>query len=410
MKHAIAIVVTLASASACLAQEGAIVTLTQAQPFSASVITATGRVQPLVCAKVGARVSGRIADFARRGDGTMLDAGMTVQAGEELFRLDTTTFDNAVASAQAALNFAQANYDNLAAKTRPERIVQLEQAIGELEARREEVASDKLRYERLVKKDTLPEKKLEEVSTQLRVLGAGLEIARARLREAQAGATASEKAVAAARIEEARAMLKTAQTDLRDSVVRAPFAGLVVRRLKSPGDYVASQPHTEVVELMSVDELEVELKLPEAYFKLVQADKTPVALRCAGMDQVLETKVGRVVGAIDAANGTFSVRVPIRKEQRDGIAPGSFVTAAVRLDARTLGVLVPLRAIVEADGQAVVFVAHEGKMVRRVVEVGDRLTESGVVKAGLAPGEKVLVGPPGSLTDGASLPEYLKSK
>ena len=410
MKHVIAIVLVWMPAWACLGGEGSILTLAEAQPSSANVITATGRVQPLVNARVGSRVGGRIADFGRKADGTMLDAGMTVQAGEELFHLDTTTFDNAVGSAQAALNSAQANYDNLVAKTRPERITQLEQAIAELEARREELASDKLRYERLVKKDTLPEKRLEEVNTQLRVLGAGLEIARARLKEAQAGATETEKAVAAARIEEARAMLKTAQTDLRDSVVRAPFAGLVVRRLKSPGDYVTGQPHTEVVELMSVDLLEVELKLPEAYFKLVQADKTPVALRSAALGKVLETKVGRVVGAIDAATGTFSVRVPIDKEQRDGIAPGSFVTAQVRLDARALGVLVPLRAIFETDGQAVVFVAREGKMVRRAVEVGDRLTESGVVKAGLAPGEKVVVGPPESLRDGAPLPEYLQSK
>ncbi|MCY2928459.1 MAG: efflux RND transporter periplasmic adaptor subunit [Planctomycetota bacterium] len=327
MNRAIAIALMWIPAGACLAREASILTLAEAQPFSADVITATGRVQPLVNAKVGARVSGRIADFGRRADGAFLDAGMTVQAGEELFHLDTTTFDNAVASAQAALNSAQANYDNLVAKTRPERIKQLEQAIAELEARREELASDKLRYERLVKKDTLPEKRLEEVNTQLRVLAAGLESARARLQEAQAGATETEKAVAAARIEEARAMLKTAQTDLRDSVVRAPFAGLIIHRFKSPGDYVASQPHTEVIELMSVDELEVELKLPEAYFKLVQAGRTVVALRSTALNKVLETKVGRVVPAIDAANGTFAVRVPIRKEDRDGIAPGTFVTA-----------------------------------------------------------------------------------
>ncbi|MEI7834889.1 MAG: efflux RND transporter periplasmic adaptor subunit [Planctomycetota bacterium] len=410
MKHVIAIALMWTWVTACLAEEGAILTLAEAQPSSTNVITATGRVQPLVNAKMGARVGGRIADFGRRADGAMLDAGMTVQAGEELFHLDTTTFDNTVASAQAALNSAQAYYDNLVAKTRPERITQLEQAIAELEARREERASDKERYERLVKTDTLPEKRLEEVNTQLRVLAAGLMIARARLMEAQAGATETEKAVAAARIEEARAMLKTAQTDLRDSVVRAPFAGLVVRRFKSPGDYVAAQPHTEVVELMSVDLLEVELKLPEAYFKLVQAGKTPVALRSAGLGQVLETKVGRVVGAVDATNGTFSVRVPISKEQREGIAPGTFVTAQVRLEIQALGVLVPLRAIIETNGQAAVFVAREGQMVRRVVEVGDRLTESGVVKGGLAPGEKVVVGPPESLKDGAPLPEYLKSK
>lgn len=409
MKHMAGIVSVLLAAGACWAEEGTALSLVEAQPFSANVITATGRVQPLVCAKVGARVGGRIADFARQ-NGAMLDSGMTLRAGEEIFHLDTTTFDNAVASAQAALNSAQATYDNLVAKTRPERITQLEQAIRELEARREERLSDKQRYERLVKKDTLPEKRLEEVSTELRVLEAGLEIARARLQEAQTGATATEKAVAAARIEEARAALHTAQTDLRDSVVRAPFTGLITRRFKAPGDYVTAQPHTEVVELMSIDELEVEIKLPEAYFKVVEAGKTVVVLRSPVLAQALETKVGRVVAAIDGASGTFVVRIPIRPEQRGGIVPGTFVTADVRLDAKSLGVIVPLRAIIETDHRAEVFVVREGKMVRRPIEVGDRLTESAVVKSGLVPGEKVVVGPPEALKDGAVLPDYLKTK
>jgi hypothetical protein len=96
--------------------------------------------------------------------------------------------------------------------------------------------------------------------------------------------------------------------------------------------------------------------------------------------------------------------------QRDGIVPGAFLTAEVRLEGQPLGVLVPLRALVEKEGAAAVFVARDGKMVRQAVEVGDRLTESAVIKSGLNRGEKVLVGPAEALKDGAPLPAYLVAK
>ena len=56
-----------------------------------------------------------------------------------------------------------------------------------------------------------------------------------------------------------------------------------------------------------------------------------------------------------------------------------------------------------------VFVAVDGKMARREVQVGDKLTESAIVKAGLEAGQKVVVGPAGALKDGAALPEYLRT-
>jgi hypothetical protein len=46
-------------------------------------------------------------------------------------------------------------------------------------------------------------------------------------------------------------------------------------------------------------------------------------------------------------------------------------------------------------------------MVRIPVEVGDRLTESAVIRSGLAAGEKIVIGPAEALKDGAALPEYL---
>ena len=393
------------------ADEAQSFSIAEAQPFGSTRLSTSGRVQALVCAKVGARVTGRIEEFGKSRDGNMLDAGMSVRAGDILFRLDDTTFQNAVRMAQAARDSAQAQLDNLKAKTRPERLEQLRQAVAELDSRLADQEREEKRFRRLVEEEkTLPARRLEEAQTQLGSLKALRRIAQARLDEAEAGATKTEVAIAEAQVAQAQAALKAAQDDLRDATVRSPFDALLTHRFKSAGDYVTGTPHTEVVELTSLDQLEVELRLPETYFRQVEAGKTFAVLRGSVLRKELRLPVGRVVPAIDAATGTFSVRVPVPADQRDGIVPGAFVTAEVSLEDQPLGVLVPVRALLEKEGGTAVFVAKDGKTFRQAVEVGDRLTESVVIKSGLTRGDKVLVGPVGTLTDGAALPAYLVSK
>jgi multidrug efflux pump subunit AcrA (membrane-fusion protein) len=356
-------------------------------------------------------VSGTIVEFGKDAAGNMLDAGMTVKAGDVLFRLDETTFRNAIGSSEAALKSAQAALANLTAKTRPERMEQLRQGLAELDARLADRQREQERFRRLVEDEkTLPAKRLEDVQTELAVLRTQRKAAQAKLEEAENGPTPTEIAVAAAQAHQAQTALKIAQDDLRDSTVRAPFDGAITKRFVGPGDYCTGTPHTEVLELVSMDKLEVELRLPEAYYSLVQPGKTQVTLRSPLLKADLKLPVTRVVARIDASSGMFPVRVAIPPASRGGIVPGVFVSADVSVDARGAGVIVPLRAIVMEAGKAAVFVAQDGKMARREVDLGDKLTESAVVKAGLEAGQKVVVGPAGALKDGAALPEYLLKK
>jgi multidrug resistance efflux pump len=388
-----------------LAEERAAVSLVTAQPLAAAQITATGRVQALVAAQVGARVSGTIAEFGRNESNQMLDVGMTVKAGEVLFRLSDTTFANAVRVAEATNQSASAALANLTAKTRDERLEQLRQTLAELDVRLADRQRDESRYQRLVEVEkTLPAKRLEEVQTEVAVLKSQRKSAEARLQEAENGPTKTEIALAEARVRETEVALKIAKDDLRDSTVVAPFDGMITRRFRSPGDYVMNAPHTEVLELVSMDKLEVELRVPETYFASVQAGRTQVTLRSPLLKGDLKLTVGRVVSQIDPASGVFAVRVPIPAELRNGIVPGVFVSADVAVGSAVSGVIVPQRALVQAGGKAFVFVAEGGKMSRRTVEVGDKLTESVIIKSGLTAGQKVVVGPVESLLDGAALP------
>jgi multidrug resistance efflux pump len=288
--------------------------------------------------------------------------------------------------AEANVKSALANLANLKAPARPEKLEWLQAAIEELDIRVADRKRDEQRFRRLVEEEkSLPATRLEAVQTELAVLQAQRKVAQAKLDEAKNGPTATEIAIAQAKVEEYQVALKIAKDDMRDSTVKAPFAGLVAKRLKSPGDYATGAPHTDVLTLVSTERLEVELRLPEAYLGAVAADKTPVVLSSTMLKKDFKTTIGRLVPNIDTASGTFAVRVAIPADA--ALAPGAFVTARVAVDNSASGVLVPQRAIIQADG--------------------DRLTESVIVNSGLQPGQKLIVGPADMLKDGAALPANL---
>jgi len=404
----IPVLTVLCLAASARAQVGQPLSIVTAQSVTANAVTATGRLQPVITARLSPRISGQMVELGTDAQGHMLDAGALVTKGQVLFRLDDTTFSNNAAAAGAMLNSATAALDNLQAKTRAERLEQLRQAMAELDLQIANQEKDVARYKQLVEVDkTLPEKRLEDVALELARTKTQRKAAQARLDEAENGATKTEIAMAVARVKEAQVAVKSAQDDVRDTVMHAPFDGLITRRFKSPGDYIAATPPTEVLEIVSLDELEVEFRLPEAYYGRIEEGKTVVKLTSSLLQSTLDAKVTRIIREIDPAKGTFACRTAVTAAQRVGLMPGAFVTAQIQLAQEVGDVVIPQRAVVTEGGTAVVFVAAGGKMKRTEVEVGDRLTEGVLIKSGIQDGAQVLVGPAELLKDGNALPTYL---
>ncbi|OGV88643.1 MAG: hypothetical protein A3K19_31570 [Lentisphaerae bacterium RIFOXYB12_FULL_65_16] len=401
----------LAVAALAPAQETPRLSLVQVQALCGGDVEATGRLLPQFSALVGSRLAAHIAEWGKNDAGQWLDAGMPVKAGQVLFSLDQGTLKASLDRAQAMQASSEAALADLVAPPRRERVDILKASVDELAARLTDRQHDEERYRRLVEDDkTMPVKRLEEARLEATALRSQLVAAQARLDEAVTGPTRTQIAIAEARVAEARAAVAAAALDLRDAEVKAPFDGVITRRMKGLGDYVAGAPFVDVLELVTLDRLEAELRLAEAYLPQVIPGQTKVRLSCPLAPSEQELIVTRVVPQIDPASGTFVFRVAIPPDQATGLVPGAFVTARLAFGQGDAAVLVPLRALSSQGGSNGVFVADNGKMVRRPVEIGSRLTEGVVVRGDLKPGDSVLVGAPEQLTDGAALPEYLMEK
>ena len=134
---------------------------------------------------------------------------------------------------------------------------------------------------------------------------------------------AAERDVAQQQVAQSRERLRVSGLDallasaqLRQRVLRAPFAGVVVDRMVEPGERVEDRP---LLHLAAIDRLRVEVVVPAAQFGTI-ADGTPATVQpdLPGVDAV-DAQVSLVDPLVDAASNTFRVRLAI--DNRDGAVP-----------------------------------------------------------------------------------------
>ncbi len=120
----------------------------------------------------------------------------------------------------------------------------------------------------------------------------------ARYKGAKAGLAAAETAVAMAR------------KALNDSVVRAPFDGLVVKRFVNEGEYASVMPATPLVTIEEIDPVDLRIQVPSTDMAQVAAG-SPVHVRLPATGQELDLRLTRVVPSSDPHTRTFSAIVEI---------------------------------------------------------------------------------------------------
>ncbi len=190
-----------------------------------------------------------------------------------------------------------------------------------------------------------------------------------------------------AQVEAARAGLAAASEGEAYTMVRAPFAGVVTRRLAEPGEAVA--PGTPLMEFAALGAQRVLVDLPPESAAQLRARGAASVLY--GGQRIASSSV-TVYPAADAATGTVRARVNLPPDTA-GLAPGQHVKVAVALGERGR-LTVPESALVErSELRAVYVVDAQGRVSLRQLRLGRREGERVEVLAGLVAGERVAVEP-----------------
>jgi len=224
---------------------------------------------------------------------------------------------------------------------------------------------------------------------------------------------ADETAVEVARqqLGVARGTLGVAQQFQDDTIIRAPFDGVVTVKSAQPGQIVSPQFQGGggIATIVDMDSLEVEVDVSENFISRVHANQPATIKLNAYPDWAIPGSIIAVIPTADRAKATVKVRVAF-KEKDDRVVPemGARVSFLEEGTSKPntpapAGVIVPPEAVQGAGDAGVVFVIKDKAVERRAVKLGGKGPDGQVVLSGISAGDKLAVGDLSKLQDGTKI-------
>ncbi len=197
---------------------------------------------------------------------------------------------------------------------------------------------------------------------------------------------------------------------LDDTLIRAPFAGVVTTKNSQPGEMISPMSaggftRTGICTLVDMTSLEIEVDVNESYLHRVQAGQPVVATLDAYPDEKFPAKVIAIIPTADRQKATVKVRVgfaklDVRMLPQMGVKVAFQSAEAPATTTPTRSLVIPAAAVTTVDGHDRAWVLSNGKVERRAITVAARTKDEASVAAGLTAGETVVLHPPADLAEG----------
>lgn len=230
------------------------------------------------------------------------------------------------------------------------------------------------------------------------------DIATARFRKAQAAVLGYQASVGAA-----EANYRAARIAVEQTLIRAPFDGVVLTKSANVGDVItpfssALDAKGAVVTMADMDTLEVEADVSESNLPKVKLEQ-PCEIQLDAMPDVrLRGVVQRIVPTVDRAKATVLVKIRFIDRDPDILpemsAKIAFLEKEMAIEQRTARTVVQPDAIVQRNGKNVVFIMKDEKAVETPIETGEKIGDMMEVLKGPKAGDKVILRPGDGLDNG----------
>ena len=332
-----------------------------------TVFNATGYAVAQRKAAVSSKATGRLEWLGVR-------EGSLARKGEVLARLESRDVVATMEQAAANVKLAEANHEQASVELRD-----AQRAFG--------------RSEELLRKNFVSQ--------------ASHDSALARLDKARSVVAGQQAAIGVA-----EANLRAARVAVDQTLIRAPFDGVVLTKNANVGDVItpfssATGSQAAVVTMADMSTLEVEADVSESSIGKVKTGQPCEIQLDALPGRRFRGVVGSMVPTVDRAKATVTVKVRFIAPDA-GILPEmsakvAFLSEELPESQRTPRTAVQPAALVEREGTVTAFVVLEGRVRQTVIEAGGKLGELIEIRKGLNPGDKVVTKPDARLRDGAAV-------
>ncbi|BAY64133.1 secretion protein HlyD [Calothrix brevissima NIES-22] len=411
-------------------------------------IAASGKVVPVQSVNISPKNPGVLGEL-------YVEQGDRVKQGQVIARMDVGEIQAQILQYQANIAQAQAQLDEARAGSRPQEIAQAKARLAQVEAqlasalagnRAQEIGQAQAqvesaqaqvnltqarveRYRELTRQGATSQDQLDQYISENSRAKASLQEAQKRLSLLQSGTRseeidAKEAAVTEARaalvllqngsrpeeiaqrqaaVKAAQAQLKAAQVRLADTVIRAPFDGIVTQKYANVGSFVtpttsasssASATSSSIVAVARG--LEVLAQVPEADIGRIKPGQQVEIVADAYPDQIFKGNVRLIAPEAVVEQGVTSFQVRVALDTGlDKLRSGLNVDLTFIGDRVNNALVLPTVAIVTEKGQTGVLVPDENNKPQfRQVTVGAQIKDQIQVLEGVKNGDRIFVNPP----------------
>jgi HlyD family secretion protein len=368
------------------------------------ILNATGYIIAHHKIEVAAKVVGRVQWIG-------VDQGDLVHEGQVIVRLEDEDY-------RAQLQQAKGNLANLEAKlseamhgSRPEEVAVADANMANAQADLDDARVTLERNRKLFEAKVVSRQILDDAQAKFDASVARVNSLKKTLDLAKLGPRQEQIEALRGQVTQAKGAVDYAQSQVSDTVIKAPVTGTILERAVEKGEFVTTSfvgdkgAKGYVVSLADLKDLQVELDIAQNDFAKLHAKQKAVISVDAFPDLKYKGYIFEVAPEANRQKATVQVKVKVQNPD-EHLRPEMNSSVAFLADeqpklrgAPESVIVVPAAAV--KDGS--VFVVLNGKAVRRPVKTGMTMSSGVRVTEGLIGGEDVIVSPPVGLADGASV-------
>lgn len=380
-------------------------------PSGQAVLTASGYVIARDVYVISTKVDGRVKDI-------FIERGQLVKAGDTIITIEDDEFRARVALAEAQVAKAQANLDQLKAGSRPEEIARARAQAAAAKATAVQAKREEDRIAGLAKQGISSTNEMDQATANRKVADANYNALAELASLAEIGPRQEEIQMAEAALQESKANLDYARTQLSYTVINAPITGTILEKVAKKGEMLTSQnfggttqgARSSAVSMADLTDLQVELDINEDDLPRVRLKQKCEVRVDSHPDQVIPGEVDEIAPKADRQKATVQVKVKIVNPpdflRPDVNARVTFLEEAPKEPVKQDGLAtlwVPRNVVVLGPDGSSVYIAFEGKAMIRKVTTGREGALGVEITDGLVGDEQLVASNLDQIKDGARI-------
>lgn len=367
------------------------------------VLNATGYIVAAHKIEVAAKVIGKVNWIG-------VEKGDHVKEGQVLVRLEDDEYQAQLQQARGQLMNLQARLDEAMHGSRPEEIAQ---AMANLNAAKTDQDNARVTLERnrkLVKENLMAQQSVDDAQARYDGAVHKVDSLQKTYDLVKLGPRQEEIDSLRGQVQQAKGALAYAETNLANTIIRAPITGTILERAVEKGEFVTTSfvgdrgAKGYVVSLADLNDLEVELDISQGDFAKLSSNQRGIITTDAFPDLKYQGHIKEISPEANRQKATVQIKVKVEQPD-EHLRPEMNASVAFLSDEKPASAgSAPAKPVVIVPSSAIhdnaVFVLLDGKAVRRAVKTGSTSGQGVRIEEGLIGGEDLITDPPPGLKDG----------